>query len=53
MVQAFFIMKIDFYNIASFSWKYGIDYFDALASPIHALTQSVFTTYQHLERLNR
>jgi len=48
MVQAFFI-----YDSASFSWKYDIHYFDALASRIHVLTQSVFSASQHLERLNR
>ena len=48
MVQAFFI-----YDIASFSWKSDIHYFDTVASPIHVLTQSVFATSQHLERLNR
>ena len=48
MVQAFL-----FYDIASFSWKYDIHYFNTLVSRIHALTQSVFTTSQRLERLNR
>ena len=48
MVQAFFI-----YDSASFSWKSDIHYFDALASRIHASTQGVFSTSQHLERLNR
>ena len=48
MVQAFLI-----YDSASFSWKYDIDYFNALASRIHVLTQNVFTVSQHLERLNR
>ena len=48
MVQVFFI-----YDSPSFSWKYDIHYFDAVASPIHASTQSVSATSQHLERLNR
>ena len=48
MVQAFFI-----YDSASFSWKYDIRCFNALASRIHVLTQSVFAASQHLERLNR
>ena len=48
MVQAFFI-----YDSASFSWKYDIHYFNALAFRTHALTQSVFATSQRLERLNR
>ena len=48
MVQAFFI-----YDSASFSWKYDIHYFNALASRIRALTQNVFAVSQHLERLNR
>jgi hypothetical protein len=48
MVQAFLI-----YDSASFSWKYDIHYFDALASRIHVSTQSVFAASQHLERLNR
>ena len=48
MVQAFFI-----YNITSFSWKFDIHYFHALAFRHHVLTQSVFSTSQHLERLNR
>ena len=41
------------YDSASFSWKYDIHYFDALASRIHVSTQSVFAASQHLERLNR
>jgi hypothetical protein len=48
MVQALFI-----YDIASFSWKSDIHYFNAVASRIHALAQDVFSVSQHLERLNR
>ena len=48
MVQAFFI-----YDSASFSWKYDIHYFNALASRTHALAQNVFSISQRLERLNR
>ena len=48
MVQALFV-----YDIASFSWKYDIDCFDAVASRIHASTQNVFAVSHHLERLNR
>ena len=48
MVQASII-----YDSASFSWKYDINHFDALASRIHASAQSVFAASQHLERLNR
>ena len=48
MVQAFFI-----YDSASFSWKYDIGYFNALASRIHVSTQNVFAVSQNLERLNR
>ena len=48
MVQALFI-----YDSASFSWKYDIDCFDAVASRYHALTQNVFSVSQYLERLNR
>ena len=48
MVQAFFIL-----DSASFSWKYNIDYFDAITSFIHVLIHSVFATFQHLEHLNQ
>ena len=48
MVQALLV-----YDITSFSWKYDIDCFDAVASRTHALTQNVFAVSQHLERLNR
>ena len=48
MVQAFFI-----YDSASFSWKSDINYFGAVAPPIHASTLNVFTIYLRLERLNR
>jgi hypothetical protein len=48
MVQAFFV-----YDLASFSWKYDIDCFNAVASGIHALTQNVFAVSHRLERLNR
>jgi hypothetical protein len=48
MVQALFV-----YDSASFSWKYDIDCFDAVASRIHASTQNVFSVSHHLERLNR
>ena len=48
MVQAFLSD-----DSASFSWKYDIRYFNTLVSRIHVLTQSVFTTSLHLERLNR
>ena len=37
MVQAFFI-----YDSASFSWKYDIHYFDALASRTHGLSSKCF-----------
>ena len=47
MVQAFFI-----FNIASFSWKHNIHYFDALTSSHHVLTQGIFTTFQRFERLS-
>ena len=47
MVQAFFI-----FNIASFSWKPDIHYFDALTSSHHVLTQGIFTTSQRFERLS-
>jgi hypothetical protein len=48
MVQALFV-----YDSASFSWKYDIDCFDAVASSTHALAQNVFSVSHHLERLNR
>jgi hypothetical protein len=48
MVQALFV-----YDSASFSWKYDIHNFDAVASRIHASTQNVFAVSHHLERLNR
>ena len=48
MVQALFA-----YGSASFSWKYDIDCFNAVASRIHASTQNVFAVSHHLERLNR
>ena len=48
MVQAFFT-----YDSASFSWKYDIHYFDAVASRTHVSAQNVFSVSQHLERLNR
>ena len=48
MVQALFV-----YDSASFSWKYDIVCFDAVASRIHASTQNVFAVSHHLERLNR
>ena len=48
MVQAFFI-----YDSASFSWKYDIYYFDAVASRFNVSIQNVFAVFQHLERLNR
>ena len=48
MVQALFI-----YDIASFSWKYDIHCFNAVASRTHASTQNVFSVSQHFERLNR
>jgi hypothetical protein len=49
MVQAFIISD----DIASFSWKYDIDCFNAVAFRIHASTQNVFSVSHHLERLNR
>ena len=49
MVQAFIIYD----DIASFSWKYDIDCFNAVAFRIHASTQNVFSVSHHLERLNR
>ena len=48
MVQALFV-----YDIASFSWKYDIDCFEAVASRTHASTQNVFAVSHHLERFNR
>ena len=40
MVQAFFI-----YDSASFSWKYDIDYFNALAFRIHILNSKRFLRF--------
>ena len=48
MVQALFI-----FDIANFSWKYDIDYFNTVVFRIHASTQNVFSVSHHLERLNR
>ena len=48
MVQAFFN-----YDSASFSWKYDLDHFSAVALCIHVLTLNVFSIYHCLERLNR
>ena len=48
MVQAFFI-----YYSASFSRKYDIIYFNAIAFCIHALAQNIFAIPHNLERLNQ
>lgn len=44
---------IVYFDSASFSWKYDIDCFNAVASGTHVLTQNGFAISQHLERLNR
>ena len=48
MVQAFFV-----YDLASFSWKYDLPCFNAVASPGHVLTQNVFSVSLRLEHFNR